>query len=211
MANYRKAIDKGLLKILSKMGISLLTSYHGAQIFEALGIADNVIMSAFKGTLGTINTFPCLPLLSLPRVVIISTWSPSLPISPFFLLLSRPCNFFVFLHRHPLPCVRNDFRRFGGRKHRLCSSGMYLYIYCCLLVFVCIFFSLCVSLLPSLPSCIPPFLAHCSSPPSLIFLFPTRHSFSFFIVRGGFRHSATNNLMVWPVRSKPLVTKKRKA
>ena len=50
MTNYRKAVDKGLLKILSKMGISLLTSYHGAQIFEALGIADNVIMSAFKGT-----------------------------------------------------------------------------------------------------------------------------------------------------------------
>ena len=42
MVNYRKAADKGLLKILSKMGISLLTSYHGAQIFEALGIADHV-------------------------------------------------------------------------------------------------------------------------------------------------------------------------
>ena len=50
MTNYRKAIDKGLLKILSKMGISLLSSYHGAQIFEALGVADNVINTAFKGT-----------------------------------------------------------------------------------------------------------------------------------------------------------------
>ena len=50
MVNYRKAIDKGLLKILSKMGISLLTSYHGAQIFEALGLADKVVLSAFKGT-----------------------------------------------------------------------------------------------------------------------------------------------------------------
>jgi glutamate synthase (ferredoxin) len=43
-------VDKGLLKILSKMGISLLTSYHGAQIFEALGLADEVMLTAFKGT-----------------------------------------------------------------------------------------------------------------------------------------------------------------
>lgn len=43
-------MDKGLLKILSKMGISLLTSYHGAQIFEALGLADEVMLKAFKGT-----------------------------------------------------------------------------------------------------------------------------------------------------------------
>jgi glutamate synthase (ferredoxin) len=50
LANFRKAIDKGLLKVLSKMGISLLTSYHGAQIFEALGLSDDVVLEAFKGT-----------------------------------------------------------------------------------------------------------------------------------------------------------------
>lgn len=50
MTNYRKAADKGLLKILSKIGISLLTSYHGAQIFEGIGLADEVILDAFKGT-----------------------------------------------------------------------------------------------------------------------------------------------------------------
>jgi len=33
-------MDKGLLKVLSKMGISLLTSYHGAQIFEGIGLSD---------------------------------------------------------------------------------------------------------------------------------------------------------------------------
>ena len=48
--NYRKAMDKGLLKILSKMGISMLSSYHGAQIFESLGINDDVLQYAFKGT-----------------------------------------------------------------------------------------------------------------------------------------------------------------
>ena len=50
IANFRKAADKGLLKILSKMGISLLTSYHGSQIFESIGLADDVLLKAFKGT-----------------------------------------------------------------------------------------------------------------------------------------------------------------
>ena len=50
MNNYRKAVEAGLLKILSKMGISLLSSYHGAQIFEALGLGTEVIELAFKGT-----------------------------------------------------------------------------------------------------------------------------------------------------------------
>jgi len=49
-SNYRKAIEAGLLKILSKMGISLLSSYHGSQIFEILGINKQVVNLAFKGT-----------------------------------------------------------------------------------------------------------------------------------------------------------------
>nr|QCI04553.1 glutamate synthase [Apoglossum ruscifolium] len=56
--NYRIAIEKGLLKILSKMGISLLSSYHGAQIFEILGLGPDIINLAFLGTtsrLGGIN------------------------------------------------------------------------------------------------------------------------------------------------------------
>nr|YP_009391393.1 glutamate synthase [Platysiphonia delicata]ARW59537.1 glutamate synthase [Platysiphonia delicata] len=48
--NYRVAIEKGLLKILSKMGISLLSSYHGAQIFEILGLDKDVVDTAFVGT-----------------------------------------------------------------------------------------------------------------------------------------------------------------
>nr|YP_009300583.1 ferredoxin-dependent glutamate synthase [Campylaephora sungminbooi]AKU47502.1 ferredoxin-dependent glutamate synthase [Campylaephora sungminbooi]ALN11949.1 ferredoxin-dependent glutamate synthase [Campylaephora sungminbooi] len=48
--NYRTAIEKGLLKILSKMGISLLSSYHGAQIFEILGLNQDVVDLAFCGT-----------------------------------------------------------------------------------------------------------------------------------------------------------------
>jgi glutamate synthase (NADPH) large chain len=47
--SYIKAIDAGLLKILSKMGISTLRSYHGAQIFEAIGIGEEVIRKYFVG------------------------------------------------------------------------------------------------------------------------------------------------------------------
>lgn len=53
--NYIKAVDKGILKILSKMGISTLQSYRGAQIFEALGLADDVIERAFCGTVSRIG------------------------------------------------------------------------------------------------------------------------------------------------------------
>lgn len=52
--NYAKAIGKGLLKTMSKMGISTLQSYQGAQIFEAIGLADNVINTCFKGTISRI-------------------------------------------------------------------------------------------------------------------------------------------------------------
>ncbi|HEY9760901.1 MAG TPA: glutamate synthase large subunit [Trichocoleus sp.] len=48
--NYRKAVEAGLLKILSKMGISLLSSYQGAQIFEAVGIGHDLLNLAFRGT-----------------------------------------------------------------------------------------------------------------------------------------------------------------
>lgn len=49
-ARYIKAIGKGLLKVMSKMGISTLQSYRGAQIFEAVGIGRSVIDAYFPGT-----------------------------------------------------------------------------------------------------------------------------------------------------------------
>ena len=55
LKNYRKAAELGLLKILSKMGISLLSSYHGAQIFEAIGIGSQLIDTAFAGTTSRIG------------------------------------------------------------------------------------------------------------------------------------------------------------
>lgn len=50
MTNYRKAAAKGLLKVMSKMGISTLQSYKGAQVFEAVGLAEEVVDRCFTGT-----------------------------------------------------------------------------------------------------------------------------------------------------------------
>ena len=47
---YQQAVDAGILKVMSKMGISAVSSYHGGQIFEALGISDEVIEFSFPGT-----------------------------------------------------------------------------------------------------------------------------------------------------------------
>ncbi|MFH1505225.1 MAG: glutamate synthase large subunit, partial [Candidatus Omnitrophota bacterium] len=55
LKNYRKAVTKGILKILSKMGISTLQSYRGAQIFEALGLDKEVIDKCFSGTVSRIK------------------------------------------------------------------------------------------------------------------------------------------------------------
>ena len=52
---YQKAVAKGMLKVMSKMGISTLHSYKGAQIFEAVGMADEVIEKCFTGTASRIK------------------------------------------------------------------------------------------------------------------------------------------------------------
>lgn len=59
IANYRQAIESGLLKILSKMGISLLSSYQAAQIFEAIGIGGDLLDLGFRGTTSRIGGLNC--------------------------------------------------------------------------------------------------------------------------------------------------------
>jgi len=54
-ANFIKAINKGLLKTFSKMGISTLQSYRGAQVFEAIGLTKSVIERYFTGTASRIE------------------------------------------------------------------------------------------------------------------------------------------------------------
>ena len=48
--NYVKAVSKGLYKIFSKMGISTLQSYCGAQIYEAVGLDTEIVANYFTGT-----------------------------------------------------------------------------------------------------------------------------------------------------------------
>jgi glutamate synthase (NADPH/NADH) large chain len=48
--NYIKAVNKGILKVMSKMGISTFQSYCGAQIFDAIGLSDSFVEAYFTGT-----------------------------------------------------------------------------------------------------------------------------------------------------------------
>jgi len=52
---YRKSVGKGMFKVFAKMGISTLQSYKGGQIFEAVGLADDVIARCFEGTASRIQ------------------------------------------------------------------------------------------------------------------------------------------------------------
>lgn len=54
-SRYRAAVEKGLLKVLAKMGISTLSSYCGAQTFDALGLGADVIDRCFAGTASPIG------------------------------------------------------------------------------------------------------------------------------------------------------------
>src|SRR5512135_1063105 len=55
LCNFRKGMDKGLYKVLSKMGISLVASYRGAQLFEGVGLHEDVVELCLKGTVSRIS------------------------------------------------------------------------------------------------------------------------------------------------------------
>ncbi|HEY3505819.1 MAG TPA: glutamate synthase large subunit [Actinocatenispora sp.] len=55
VANYAKGLGKGVLKIMSKMGISTVASYTGAQVFEAIGLSDKLVARYFTGTTSRIG------------------------------------------------------------------------------------------------------------------------------------------------------------
>ena len=64
ITNYQSSVDNGILKVMSKMGISTLQSYKGAQIFEALGLHSQVVERCFIGTASRVQgaTFDLLAL-----------------------------------------------------------------------------------------------------------------------------------------------------
>ena len=55
VANYIKAVSKGVLKVMSKMGISTVASYTGAQIFEAIGLGQELVDTYFTGTVSRLG------------------------------------------------------------------------------------------------------------------------------------------------------------
>ncbi|MDR1567427.1 MAG: glutamate synthase large subunit [Streptococcaceae bacterium] len=55
LENYRKACEKGIIKVMSRMGISTISGYHGAQLFEAVGLSEKVINEFFVGTVSRIG------------------------------------------------------------------------------------------------------------------------------------------------------------
>ncbi|NIX94630.1 glutamate synthase large subunit [Pseudomonas fulva] len=77
---YRKGISKGLLKILSKMGISTVASYRGAQLFEAIGLAEEVVGLSFKGVSSRIKGARFVDLESDQKLLAAEAWSVRKPI-----------------------------------------------------------------------------------------------------------------------------------
>ena len=81
--NYIKAVEKGILKVMSKMGISTLQSYRGAQIFECLGIAESVVDRYFTGTATRIGGIDLATLaeetLCRHRTAVRENFMPGLP------------------------------------------------------------------------------------------------------------------------------------
>ena len=79
--NYRKGINKGLLKIMSKMGISAVSSYRGAQLFEAVGLASEVVDLAFCGVTSRIEGVDFAGLEQDQVALARSAWLARKPIS----------------------------------------------------------------------------------------------------------------------------------
>ena len=78
--NYRKGINKGLLKIMSKMGISAVSSYRGAQLFEAVGLAREVVELAFRGVTSRIEGAGFSELERDQKLLARNAWSQRKPL-----------------------------------------------------------------------------------------------------------------------------------
>ena len=74
LRQYRKGINKGLYKIISKMGISTIHSYRGAQLFEAIGLASEVVDLCFTGTTSRIEGAGFEELQNDQRVLLAFAW-----------------------------------------------------------------------------------------------------------------------------------------
>jgi glutamate synthase (NADPH/NADH) large chain len=74
--SYRRGIRKGLFKIMSKMGISSISSYRGAQLFEIVGLSDEIVERCFRGTTSRIQGTNFEDLLSDQKRLAQAAWEP---------------------------------------------------------------------------------------------------------------------------------------
>jgi glutamate synthase (NADPH/NADH) large chain len=81
LENYRKGLNKGLYKILSKMGISTITSYRGAQLFEIVGFHDEVVDKCFPATVSRVQGAAFEDLESDMRRLHYDAWRQSQPLA----------------------------------------------------------------------------------------------------------------------------------
>jgi glutamate synthase (NADPH/NADH) large chain len=79
--SYRRGIRKGLFKVMSKMGISSISSYRGAQLFEIVGLSDEIVERCFKGTTSRIQGTGFEDLLEDQRTLSVIAWEPREPVN----------------------------------------------------------------------------------------------------------------------------------
>jgi len=78
--SYRRGIRKGLFKIMSKMGISSISSYRGAQLFEIVGLHEEIVSRCFAGTVSRIQGAGFADLHADQRLLADSAWNPRQPL-----------------------------------------------------------------------------------------------------------------------------------
>ena len=79
--SFRRGIRKGLYKVMSKMGISSISSYRGAQLFEIVGLHREIVERCFRGTTSRIEGTNFDDLLSDQRHLAAAAWEPRLPVT----------------------------------------------------------------------------------------------------------------------------------
>ncbi|HET6629169.1 MAG TPA: glutamate synthase large subunit [Woeseiaceae bacterium] len=78
--SYRRGIRKGLFKVMSKMGISSVSSYRGAQLFEIVGLHEEIVDRCFRGTVSRIQGAKFEDLQDDQRELAHAAWEPRLPL-----------------------------------------------------------------------------------------------------------------------------------
>ena len=78
--SYRRGIRKGLFKIMSKMGISSISSYRGAQLFEIVGLHEEIVNRCFHGTVSRIQGASFDDLHADQRALAEDAWNPRIPL-----------------------------------------------------------------------------------------------------------------------------------